>query len=171
MLNKSGFCPVSPRPFPLSIIHAPAGLPVFIIALLLLFNHAVSAVELSVARQGRIENVPVEAPYNGCLLVREGPGMEFPIRGYVANGETVQIEAGEGSWYKISSPKTGYIWAGYVKITDTQTVDTSTAGNALPLETIVENANPWTRELNLDERQKLLEDNDTSTPPELPAMP
>lgn len=129
------------------------------------------AVELNVARQGEIRNVPVESPYNGCLLVREGPNMESPIKGHVTNGSTVQIEGAAGSWYKISSPLNGYIWASYVTVTDSQTVDTSNMTKALDLETIVENANPWTREENLPARQKLLEDNDTATPPELPAAP
>jgi len=129
------------------------------------------AVELNVARQGEIRNVPVESPYNGCLLVREGPDMQSPIKGHVTNGSTVQIEAAAGSWYKISSPLNGYIWASYVTVTDSQTVDTSNLTKALDLETIVENANPWTREENLPARQKLLEDNDTATPPELPVAP
>ncbi len=145
----------------------------FIITLLIMALTGLSgyAVELNVARQGEIRNVPVESPYNGCLLVREGPNMESPIKGHVTNGSTVQIEGAAGSWYKISSPLNGYIWASYVTVTDSQTVDTSNLTKALDLETIVENANPWTREENLPARQKLLEDNDTTTPPELPPAP
>lgn len=129
------------------------------------------AAELSVARQGVVENVPLQAPYNGCLLVREGPGTTTPIKGNVTNGTTVQIEATEGAWYKISAPLAGYVYSTYVKITDTSTIDTTNLTHALTLEEIVENSKPWTRDANLEERKKILADNDSTTPPELPANP
>ena len=145
----------------------------FFVTFLMIVLTAVTGftVELNVARQGEIRNVPVESPYNGCLLVREGPNMESPVKGHVNNGETVQIEAAAGSWYKISAPLSGYVWASYVKVTDSQTVDTSNMTKALDLEIIVENASPWTRDDNLPGRQKLAEENDTATPPELPTAP
>lgn len=159
--------------FPQSIPYPGKGRYALIFAVLMaiLVTAGSFAVELNVARQGEIRNVPVESPYNGCLLVREGPNMESPVKGHVTNGSTVQIEAASGSWYKISAPLSGYIWASYVKVTDSQTVDTGNMTKALDLETIVENANPWTREENLPARQKLVEENDTATPPELPAAP
>ncbi|MDD3148594.1 MAG: SH3 domain-containing protein [Candidatus Riflebacteria bacterium] len=130
-----------------------------------------SAAELSVPRQGVVENVPPQSPYNGCLLVREGPGTTTPVKGNVANGTTVQIEATEGAWYKISAPLAGYVYSTYVKITDTTTIDTTNLTHALTLEEIVENSKPWTRDANLEERKKILADNDSTTPPELPANP
>ncbi len=128
------------------------------------------AVELNVPRQGVVQNVPVEAPWNGCLLVREGPGTNWPIKGYVTNGTAIKIEATDGAWYRISLPKTGYVYSTYVKITETETLDSSNE-RALTLEEIVENSNPWTRDNNLEERKKLLDNNDTSPAPQLPVAP
>ncbi|HAE41141.1 MAG TPA: hypothetical protein DCG57_21275 [Candidatus Riflebacteria bacterium] len=117
------------------------------------------AVELNVARQGEVKNVPLQAPYNGCLIVREGPGMDYPVKGHVVNGDTVTIEATSGSWYKITAPLSGYIWSSYVTITDSQTIETSNMTTPLDLETIVNNSDPWTRAQKLPERQQLLENN------------
>lgn len=142
----------------------------FMILLLLSAAVMLPAVELNVPRQGVVQDVPVEAPWNGCLLVREGPGMNWPIKGYVANGTAVKIEATDGAWYRISSPKTGYVYSTYVKITETETLDSSNE-RALTLEEIVENSKPWTRDANLEERKKLLESNDTAPAPQLPARP
>lgn len=118
-----------------------------------------NAVELNVARQGEVKNVPLQAPYNGCLIVREGPGMDSPAKGHVVNGDTVTIEATSGSWYKISSPLSGYVWSSYVAVTENQTVDTNTMTKPLDLGTIVNNSNPETRDQKLPERQQLLEKN------------
>ncbi len=130
-----------------------------------------TAAELSTPRQGVVENVPVEEPYNGCLLVREGAGGNSKILGYVPNGTTVQIEATDGAWYKISSPKTGYVYSSFVRITETVPIDAANRDKALSLEEIVDNSDPWTRDKNLAERQKLLEDNLKAAPPELPEKP
>ncbi|MBU1105504.1 MAG: SH3 domain-containing protein [Candidatus Riflebacteria bacterium] len=126
---------------------------------LLLITIQSSAVELNVARQGEVKNVPVQQPYNGCLIVREGPGMEYPVKGHVVNGDTVTIEGASGSWYRISAPIAGYIWSSYIAVTDSQTVDTANMTKPLDLETIVNNADPLAREQNLPARQQLLEDN------------
>ncbi len=130
-----------------------------------------TAADLSAPRQGIVENVPVEEPYNGCLLVREGAGGNSKILGYVPNGTTVQIEATDGAWYKISSPKTGYVYSSFVRITETVPIDAANRDKALSLEEIVDNSDPWTRDKNLAERQKLLEDNLKAAPPELPEKP
>ena len=126
------------------------------------------AVELNAARKGIIQNVPTQAPWNGCLLVREGPNTTSPVKGYVPNGATVQIEATDGAWYKISAPQTGYVYGTYVKIVDAGETQAGRT-NALTLEEIVIRANPLSRNRRLEERRKLLEDNDTSPLPELPA--
>lgn len=145
--------------------------PLFFVVLMLLSTAVMlPAIELNVPRQGVVQNVPVEAPWNGCLLVREGPGMNWPVKGYVTNGTAVKIEATDGAWYRISSPKTGYVYSTYVKITETETLDSSNE-RALTLEEIVENSKPWTRDANLEERKKLLESNDTAPAPQLPARP
>ncbi|HPT47824.1 MAG TPA: SH3 domain-containing protein [Candidatus Rifleibacterium sp.] len=129
------------------------------------------AVELNIPRQGIVENVPAEEPYNGCLLVREGPGGSSAVKGYVTNGTTVQIEATDGAWYKITAPKTGYVYSTYVKITETATIDPATRDKPLSLEEIAENSDPWNRATDLDEKQKLLENNDNETLPGMPANP
>jgi hypothetical protein len=49
--------------------------------LLFLAAGIAAAVELNVAREGIVKNVPLQDPYNGCLIVREGPGMEYPVKG------------------------------------------------------------------------------------------
>ena len=126
------------------------------------------AVELNAVRKGIIQNVPTQAPWNGCLLVREGPNTSSPIKGYVPNGATVQVEATDGAWYRISAPQTGYVYGTYVKIVDSGDTPAGRP-NALTLEEIVIKATPLTRERRLEERRKLLEDNDTAPPPELPA--
>lgn len=127
--------------------------------LLFLAAGIAAAVELNVAREGIVKNVPLQDPYNGCLIVREGPGMEYPVKGHVVNGDRVTIEATSGSWYKISAPKTGYVWASYIAVTDSQTVDTDNLTRPLGLETIVENSDPQTRDQKRPERQQLLETN------------
>ena len=129
-----------------------------LIPVLLIATH-VSAIELNIARQGEVKNVPVQAPYNGCLIVREGPGTEYPVKGHVNNGDTVTIEGASGSWYRISAPLSGYVWSSYVTVTDSQTVDTANMTKPLDLETIVNNSDPWNREQNLPARQQLLDDN------------
>ncbi len=53
----------------------------------------------------------------------------------------------------------GYVWASYIEVTDSQTVDSSNLIKPLALETIVDNSNPESRIQKLPERQKLLEDN------------
>ncbi|NLF97855.1 MAG: SH3 domain-containing protein [Candidatus Riflebacteria bacterium] len=126
---------------------------------LLLLAGMAAAVELNVAREGIVKNVPLQDPYNGCLIVREGPGMEYPVKGHVVNGDRVTIESTSGSWYKISAPKTGYVWASYISVTDSQTVDTTNLTRPLGLETIVENSDPQARDQKLPERQQLLETN------------
>lgn len=128
---------------------------------------------LAAPRLGVVQNVPLAAPWNGCLLVRDGPNTNSKILGHVINGTTVRIEATEGAWYKISSPMTGYVYGTYVKITeaDTPPVNPSNQTQALTLEEIVIKADPSPREKRLEERRKFLEDNDTSPPPQLPSRP
>ncbi|PKL47756.1 MAG: hypothetical protein CVV42_12095 [Candidatus Riflebacteria bacterium HGW-Riflebacteria-2] len=127
--------------------------------LMLLVNLLTTAAELNIARQGIVKNVPLQDPYNGCLIVREGPGMEYPVKGHVVNGDTVTIEGTSGNWFKISSPKSGYVWASYIAVTDFDTIDSGSLGKPLPLEMVVEGAKPETLDQKLPERQKLLEDN------------
>ncbi len=116
-----------------------------------------AAVQLNVARTGVVANVPLEAPYNGCLVVREGPGFEHAVKGHVVNGTSVTIDSGQGSWYRITAPMTGYVWASYVKITDAETVNTENMSQALSLNDIVRNADPWKRDKNLQQRRELEE--------------
>jgi hypothetical protein len=52
---------------------------------------------------------------------------------------------------------TGYVWASYVKITDAETVNTENMSQALSLNDIVRNADPWKRDKNLQQRRELEE--------------
>ncbi|MFZ5949522.1 MAG: SH3 domain-containing protein [Candidatus Rifleibacteriota bacterium] len=144
-----------------------ASLVSIVVIMAALLSLPLSGVQLNVARAGIVENVPLEAPYNGCLVVRQGPGFEHPVIGHVVNGDRVTIDSGEGSWYRITSPKTGYVWATYIKITDEQTVDTESMSQALSLEDITANADPWKREQNL--QQRLQRENEAS-PLKIPGL-
>jgi uncharacterized protein YgiM (DUF1202 family) len=126
--------------------------------LALITFHAAAA-ELNIPRQGVVKNVPVQEPYNGCLIVREGPGMEYPVKGHVVNGDTVTIEGTSGNWFKISSPKSGYVWASYLTVTDFDTVESTSLGRPLSLDMQSEGEIPETLNRKLPERQQLLEDN------------
>lgn len=119
----------------------------------------ICAVELKIARQGMVKDVPTQAPYNGCLVVREGPGMEYPVKGHVVNGDTVTIGGTSGSWCKITAPLTGYVWASYLEITGSETVDSANLTRPLDLDTISDNSDSPYRDQNLPQRQKILEDN------------
>jgi len=118
-----------------------------------------AAVELNVARQGVVKNVPTQEPYNGCLIVREGPGMEYPVKGHVVNGDTVTIDGTSGNWFRITAPKSGYVWASYITVTDFDTIESENMDKPIDLETLVDNSKPEDFDYNLAERKKLLEDN------------
>jgi len=109
-------------------------------------------------RAGIVKNVPTDPKYNGCLVVRKGPGMSFPVLGHIVNGDAVVIEGTEGSWMKISSPKSGYVWASYIEITDTEPLEPDKVKEPLPLEVIMFNSNPEKRAKQFEKRQQLLRD-------------
>ncbi len=124
----------------------------------------IAAEDLSTPRKGLVQNVPIGSPWNGCLLVRDGPNTSSTILGHVINGTFVQVVATEGAWYKISLPMTGYVYGTYVKFVDQETPD-SGQGNqtkTVTLDEIVIKAEPWTRVKMLEERRRLLEQNDTA---------
>ncbi|HOT29098.1 MAG TPA: SH3 domain-containing protein [Candidatus Ozemobacteraceae bacterium] len=130
-----------------------------------------AAEDLATPRKGLVQNVPLATPWNGCLLVRDGPNTNSTILGHVINGTFVQVEATEGAWYKISSPMTGYVYGTYVRFVDPETPSTG-QGNptiAVPLEELVLKAEPWTRVKMLEERRRLLEQNDTASSSGMPS--
>ncbi|MEQ8155680.1 MAG: SH3 domain-containing protein [Clostridiaceae bacterium] len=54
------------------------------------------------------------------LNVREGPGTNYSVIGFVLNGESIEILSSEGNWYKIqystvTGKKQGYVLKTYVK--------------------------------------------------------
>ena len=59
---------------------------------------------------GRVVNVTT------TLNVREQPSTSSNIVGTLSAGETVTIVAKNGTWYKISSPKVGYVHSDYIKL-------------------------------------------------------
>jgi hypothetical protein len=89
------------------------------------------------------------------------------IVGHVSNGDTVTIEGTSGSWYLISAPIRGYIWASYVQITDSEPLDPAKVQNPLPLDVIMYNSNSETRLDRIEERKEYLDDN--YQPPDEPA--
>lgn len=52
------------------------------------------------------------------LNVRTGPSEESTKIGALTQGTVITIESVSGSWYKISSPMSGYVSAIYVTVTD-----------------------------------------------------
>ena len=50
------------------------------------------------------------------LNVREQASTSSNIVGTVSSGQTVTITAKNGVWYKISSPKVGYVHSDYINI-------------------------------------------------------
>jgi len=130
-----------------------------------------AAEDLSTPRKGLVQNVPLGSPWNGCLLVRDGPNTSSTILGHVINGTFVQVIATEGAWYKISSPMVGYVYGTYVKFVDQDTPDSGQGNQTKPvtLEEIVIKAEPWTRVKMIEERRRLLEQNDTAPPSRTPS--
>ena len=59
---------------------------------------------------GRVVNVTT------TLNVREQPSTSSNIVGILSSGETVTITAKNGAWYKIFSPKVGYVHSDYIKL-------------------------------------------------------
>lgn len=112
-------------------------------------------------KTGVIRNVPTGPEYNGNLVVRTTPDLTSSANmvGHVSNGDTVSIEGTSGSWYLISAPIRGYVWASYVQITDSQPLDPAKIQNPLPLEVIMYNSNSETRLDRIEERKKYLDDN------------
>ena len=53
------------------------------------------------------------------LNVRSTPSTSGSVVGTIGNGQVVNITAKNGSWYKISSPMTGYVHSDYIQITST----------------------------------------------------
>ena len=52
------------------------------------------------------------------LNVRTGPNENSTKIGALEKGTTLKIVAVSGTWYKISSPMSGYVHAGYVNVTE-----------------------------------------------------
>ena len=52
----------------------------------------------------------------GWVHVRFGPGDDQPVRGYLAEGETVVLDSdqGNGDWMRLSSPVAGWVDARYL---------------------------------------------------------
>ena len=67
---------------------------------------------------GIVTGVPLQANYGGNLIVRSSASLESSIVGHVSNGDEVTIDHQEGSFYRITAPKSGYIWASYVRVTE-----------------------------------------------------
>lgn len=130
-----------------------------------------AAEDLASPRKGLVQNVPLATPWNGCLLVRDGPNTTSTILGHVINGTFVQVEATEGAWYKISSPMAGYVYGTYVTFVDSEMPSPGQGNPAktVTLEEIVIKAEPWTRVKMLDERRRLLEQNDTASSTRMPS--
>jgi hypothetical protein len=128
---------------------------------------------LSEPRRGVVQNVPTADPYYGNLVIRQGPSLQTPSIGFVSNGDEVTIVGTSGSFMQISSPKSGFVWASYLKITEWGQSQIVPGQDPLPLETIVNNTSALSIRQNLQERQQLLPDEPTLDPGELggPAAP
>ena len=57
------------------------------------------------------------------LNVRSGPDEGSAKLGALTKGTAITIVSVSGSWYKISSPMSGYVHSGYVTVTDTKEVE------------------------------------------------
>ena len=78
------------------------------------------AIGLSLSIALYAEQIPVKgyvSPDIG-LNVRSGPSESNTILGALTQGTTITIVAVSGGWYKISSPMSGYVHAGYVAVTE-----------------------------------------------------
>lgn len=78
------------------------------------------AIGLSLSFALYAEQIPVSGyvtPYEG-LNVRSGPSESNTILGALTQGTTITIVAVSGGWYKISSPMSGYVHAGFVSVTE-----------------------------------------------------
>ncbi len=60
------------------------------------------------------------------LNVRSGPGYGYRIIGTLKKGTVVTVVGTSGSWSKISSPKTGWVYSSYLTKTTTTTSSTLT---------------------------------------------
>lgn len=57
------------------------------------------------------------------LNVRKGPSSNSGKVGVLEKGTTVTIVSVSGKWYKISSPKSGYVFSQHIVVTDSKEVE------------------------------------------------
>lgn len=67
---------------------------------------------------GLVNGVSTDPQYNGNLLVLKLPQLGAPQIGFVSNGTQVTVEEQQLTFYRISSPKAGWVWSSYVKLTN-----------------------------------------------------
>lgn len=60
---------------------------------------------------------------NSGLNVRKGPSSNSGKVGVLEKGTTVTIVSVSGKWYKISSPKSGYVFSQHIVVTDSKEVE------------------------------------------------
>ena len=71
------------------------------------------------------ETIPTKGYVNADsgLNVRKGPSSNTEKIGALEKGVTVTIESVSGNWYKISSPKSGYVFSQHIVVTDSKEVE------------------------------------------------
>ncbi len=71
---------------------------------------------------------------NSGLNVRKGPSSNSEKLGALEKGQTVTIESVSGNWYKISSPKSGYVFSQHIVVTDSKEIEDEDASKLSPEE-------------------------------------
>ncbi len=71
---------------------------------------------------------------NSGLNVRKGPSSNSGKVGVLAKGTTVTIVSVSGKWYKISSPKSGYVFSQHIVVTDSKEVEDEDESKLSPEE-------------------------------------
>lgn len=79
--------------------------------------HAPEVVGQSVFPQkGVVTGVSTDPQYNGNLLILDLPSLSAPKIGFVSNGTEVTVEEEQLTFYRISSPKAGWVWSSFIKL-------------------------------------------------------
>lgn len=71
---------------------------------------------------------------NSGLNVRKGPSSNSGKVGVLEKGTTVTIVSVSGKWYKISSPKSGYVFSQHIVVTDSKEVEDEDESKLSPEE-------------------------------------